>query len=269
MYEDIVSKIKNVFEVVENKTNKFLGMEIEKCENGIYLSLCDYINSLLVKHNSENCKSVKTPIVKGEDKNVPTTNEFIDITMYQELIAELLYLANSTRPDISFVTSYLSQFNHNPEKRHCNLTKRVLKYLMGSQDKKLFYKKEFVCGILNTSSDASWGNAEIGKSFSGGVVLLGNSLILWKYRKQKSVSLSTCEAGLFSISEICKDIIWTVNLLTELKCEPFINNAVTLNSDSQAAVQLIKGTSSSNKSRHMNLRFHFLKDLIEDIVIKL
>ncbi|GFY26121.1 retrovirus-related Pol polyprotein from transposon RE2 [Trichonephila clavipes] len=153
MYEDIVSKIKNVFEVVENKTNKFLGMEIEKCENGIYLSQCDYINSLLVKHNLENCKSVKTPIVKGEDKIFPSTNEFIDITMYQELIGELLYLANRTRPDISFVISYLSQFNHNPEKRHYNLAKRVLRYLMGSKDKKLFYENEF--GILNASSDAS------------------------------------------------------------------------------------------------------------------
>ncbi|GFS84249.1 retrovirus-related Pol polyprotein from transposon RE2 [Trichonephila clavipes] len=271
MYEDIVSKIKNVFEVVENKTNKFLGMEIEKCENGIYLSQCDYINSLLVKHNFENCKSVKTSIVKGEDKIFPSTNEFIDITMYQELIGGLLYLANRTRPDISFVMSYLSQFNHNPEKRHYNLAKLVLRYLMGSKDKKLFYENEFVCvcGILNASSDASWGNAENGKSFSGGVVLLGNSLILWKCRKQKSVSLSTCESELFSISEICKDIIWTVNLLTELKCVQFINNAVTLNSDRQAAIQWIKGTRSSNKSRHMNLRFHFIKDLIEDTVIKL
>ncbi|GFX99588.1 retrovirus-related Pol polyprotein from transposon RE1 [Trichonephila clavipes] len=104
--------------------------------------------------------------------------------MYQELI-ELLYLANRTHPDISFVMAYLSQFNHNPEKRHYNLAKRVLKYLMGSKDKKLFYEKEF--GNLNASSDASWGNAENGKSFSGGVILLGNSLILWKRRQQKSV----------------------------------------------------------------------------------
>ncbi|GFU70989.1 retrovirus-related Pol polyprotein from transposon TNT 1-94 [Trichonephila clavipes] len=80
---------------------------------------------------------------------------------------------------------------------------------MGSKDKKLFYEKEF--GILNASSDASWGNAENGKSFSGGVVLL----------------------------------------------------------DSQAAIQRIKGPRSSNKSRHMNLRFQFIKDLIEDTVIKL
>ncbi|GFX65245.1 uncharacterized protein TNCV_4821361 [Trichonephila clavipes] len=97
-----------------------------------------------------------------------------------------------------------------------------------------------LCGILNASSVASWGNAENGKSFSGGVALLDNSLIFWKCRKEKSVSLSIREAELFSISEACKDIIWTVNLLTELKCEHFINNAVTLNSDSQAAIQRIK-----------------------------
>ncbi|GFW54533.1 retrovirus-related Pol polyprotein from transposon TNT 1-94 [Trichonephila clavipes] len=79
--------------------------------------------------------------------------------------------ANRTRPNISFIMSYLSQFNHNPEKRHYNLAKRVSRYLMGSKDKKLFYENEF--GILNASLDASWGNAENGKSFSGGVVLLG------------------------------------------------------------------------------------------------
>ncbi|GFY14339.1 retrovirus-related Pol polyprotein from transposon TNT 1-94 [Trichonephila clavipes] len=112
--------------------------------------------------------------------------------MYQELIGDLLSLAIRTRPDISFVTSYLSQFNHNPEKRHYNLAKRVLIYLMGSKNKKLFYEKEV--GILN---------------------------------------------------------------------------AVTLNSDSQAAIQWIKNTRSLNKSRHMNLRFHLIKDLIEDTVIKL
>ncbi|GFU10401.1 retrovirus-related Pol polyprotein from transposon RE1 [Trichonephila clavipes] len=146
-------------------------MEIEKCENGIYLSQCDYINLLLVKHNLENCKSVKTPIVKEEVKNFPSTKKYIDLTMYQELIGEILYLANRTRPDISFVTFSLSQFNHNPGKRHYNLAKRVLRYLMGSKAKKLFCEKGF--GILNASSDASWGNAENGKLFSGGVVLLG------------------------------------------------------------------------------------------------
>jgi hypothetical protein len=267
MYENIVSKIKNVFELYENKNSKFLGMEIVKDANGISLSQTEYIESLLIKHNLEDCKPVKIPIVKGEDKSFFPTNEVIDVTMYQGIIGELLYLANRTRPDIAFVTTYLSQFNHKPEKRHYLLAKRVLRYLKGTKDKKLFYNNEF--GFLNCSSDASWGNAENGKSFSGGVILLGNSLISWKCHKQKSVSLSTCEAELFSISEICKDIIWTVNLLSELNCKQFMDDAVTLNSDSQAAIQWIKCARSSNKSRHMNLRFHFVKDLLIENVIKL
>ncbi|GFV49557.1 retrovirus-related Pol polyprotein from transposon TNT 1-94 [Trichonephila clavipes] len=108
--------------------------------------------------------------------------------MYEDIVT------NRTRPDISFVISYLSQFNHNPEKRHYNLAKRVLRYLMGSKDKKLFYENEF--GILNASSDASWGNAENGKSFSGGVVLLDESrfslssdshrILLWRERGSRN-----------------------------------------------------------------------------------
>ncbi|GFW16414.1 retrovirus-related Pol polyprotein from transposon TNT 1-94 [Trichonephila clavipes] len=81
-----------------------------------------------------------------------------NVSAKTELIGELLYLANRILPDISFVTSYLSQFNHNREKRHYSLAKRVLRYLMGSKDKKLFYEKEFI--TLNASSDPSWGNAE-------------------------------------------------------------------------------------------------------------
>ncbi|GBN23739.1 Retrovirus-related Pol polyprotein from transposon TNT 1-94, partial [Araneus ventricosus] len=127
MYQDTVNSIKSVFEVHENKTSKFLGMEIVKHKNGISLSQSEYIESSLVKYNLNECKSVKTPIVKGEDKSFPPTNEQIDITMYRELIGELLYLANRTRPDISFVTCYLSQFNHKPEKRHYILAKRVLR----------------------------------------------------------------------------------------------------------------------------------------------
>ncbi|GBM97117.1 Gamma-glutamyl hydrolase [Araneus ventricosus] len=118
-------------------------MEIVKHKNGISLSQSEYIESLLVKYNLDECKSVKTPIVKGEDKSFPPTNELIDITMYQELI----------------------------EKRHYILAKRVLRYLMGTKDKKLFYDNNF--GFVNANSDASWGNAENGESFSGGVILLG------------------------------------------------------------------------------------------------
>ncbi|GFX38708.1 retrovirus-related Pol polyprotein from transposon TNT 1-94 [Trichonephila clavipes] len=83
-----------------------------------------------------------------------------------------IWTAYRTRPHIFFVTSYLSQFNHNPEKRHYNLAKRVLRYLMGSKDKQLFYEKEF--RILKVSSDAIRESAENGKSFAGGGVLLRN-----------------------------------------------------------------------------------------------
>ena len=78
---------------------------------------------MFIIHGLEDCKTVKIPTIKEEDKSFPPTNEMVDLTMYQELISKLLYLSNRTRPDVSFVTTYLSQFNHKPEKRHYLLAK--------------------------------------------------------------------------------------------------------------------------------------------------
>lgn len=117
------------------------------------------------------CQSVSpynTPVVPGEDKKFDESKEEYDINKYQELIGELLYLANRTRPDIAYVTSYLSQYNQYPEKRHYIIVKRVLRYLSGTIDKRLSYDREF--GTLKAYSDASWGNAEKRKFFSGGAI---------------------------------------------------------------------------------------------------
>lgn len=100
MCENIVSNIKPAFELKENKSSKFLGME--NFNNGMNLSQIEFIESLLVKYNLENCKALKTPIVTQEDKRFPLSDEPIDMITHQELIGELLYLANQTCPDISF-----------------------------------------------------------------------------------------------------------------------------------------------------------------------
>lgn len=80
------------------------------------------------------------------------------------------------------------------------MAKRLLRYLSGTKHKRLFYDREL--GMLKAYSDASGGNAEKGKSFSGGVVFIGNFPVLWKSRKQRTVGSSMCEVELFAVSEI-------------------------------------------------------------------
>lgn len=208
------------------------------------------------------CKPVNTPIERGEEKGLDNDdNEGYDLNKYQEIIGELLYLANRTRPDLAFVTSYLSQYNHCPLKVHYKMCKRILRYLNNTKNKRLYYNRD--PGTLKAYSDASWGNAENGKSFSGGAIFIGNSLVSWKCRKQRLVGNSTCEVELYAVSEIVKDIMWLQNMLTELKCEEYIDIPIEVYCDNQATIQWIKNAKSSSKTRHVNLKFHFVRDEVE------
>lgn len=260
--EKLLKSLRKEFEINETtKAKKFLGIEIKNTDSGIYLSQTEYIEKLLNKYGMIDCKPVKTPITINEDTMSKENNEECDFNLYQELVGELLYIANRTRPDIAFVISYLSQYNKCPQKRHYTLCKRVLRYLKGTKYKCLYYDREF--GSLKAYSDASWGNAENGKSFSGGVIYIGNSLISWKGKKQRTVGSSTCEIELFAVSEIVKDILWLQNMLLELKCTDYNNKPIKVYCNNQAAIQWLKNAKSSTKTRHVNLKFHFVRDEIE------
>jgi len=107
-----VEKLRKVFELNET-TNKgtFLGMEIKQSEKEIIISQEGYIKALLKKYGMLDCKPVSTPIVSGQDKEPDPSDNVIESKDYQEIIGELFYLSNRTRPDITFATNYLSQFN--------------------------------------------------------------------------------------------------------------------------------------------------------------
>lgn len=249
---DILIKLRKNFEINETtKTNMFLNIHVEKFEEGIALSQTEYIIKLLKKYNLSECKPVNTPIVPGEDKVFEKTDDVAEVEPYKEMIGELLYLATRTRPDIAFVTSYLSQFSNRPERRHIVLAKRVLRYLRGTQEKKLFLSRK--PGILKAY--ACWGNGENGRSFSGGVIMLGGgllcSLLLWKSSKQKCVELSTCVVELFACSDIVKDMKWLSNLLIEMELEMFSNKPIVLYCDNKVTIEWMRNARSSNKTRYV------------------
>lgn len=256
---DLVVNLRKVFELNETTNGgTFLGMEIKYSEKEITISQERYIRTLLEKYGMSDCKPVATPIVSGQDKEHDSSDDVIETKNYQEIIGELLYLSNRTRPDITFAVNYLSQFNTRPEKRHYLMTKRILRYLSGTLNYKLRYNREQ--GGLNGSSDASWGNGVKMKSISGGVIQLGKSLIMWNCRKQKCVPDSTCEAELFAINDVTKNVKWLIGLLSKLGFETFYRLPVSIASDSQSAIDVLKDARSSRRLRHVLLKIQFIKD---------
>lgn len=116
-------------------------------------------------------------------------------------------------------------------------------------------------------ADANYAEDRIDrKSNSGCVFELNGGVISWSCRKQHTVSLSSTEAELVAVCEATKEAIWTQNLLNDIERS---QNSITINEDNQSCMKLIENDKISNRSKHIDVKYHFIKDIIKQNKIKL
>ncbi|KMQ82311.1 retrovirus-related pol polyprotein from transposon tnt 1-94 [Lasius niger] len=180
---------------------------------------------------------------------------------YRELIGSLIYLANATRPDLAFAASALSRFCTNPEEAHWKLAKRVLRYLQRTIDYGITYTKD--CEKMRAYVDSDWaGDVEDRRSCSGNVIILANGPISWELKKQKSVALSTMEAEYVALSEVCKEIVYLRCLLKHIAhFEYCVTNATEVHCDNQSAIELNKNHAFHRRSKHIDIRYHYSREI--------
>lgn len=227
----------------------------------------NYIKNLLERFNMMEAKPVNTPMEsnlklmkvnehQGDKNDVP----------YRELIGCLMYLAVTTRPDIAYVTSSLSQFNNNYGPEHWTVAKRVLRYLKGSIDKSLVYKssQENLKGYVN----ADWGSCINDRhSYTGFVFILSQAPITWESRKQRTVALSSAEAEYMGLTEATKEAIYLRKFLIELGLKKFSDT--TLYNDSASAQKLARNPIFHRRTKHIDIKHHFVREALRDNLISL
>lgn len=221
-----------------------------------------YIKNILKRFNMSECKPVSTPMVLNNKllkENVTLQDEQYK---YRELIGSLMYLSVCTRPDIAFTCSQLSQFNNCFGKTHWLAAKRLLRYLAGTINYGLHYVKSNQL-VLNAYTDADWANDFYDrKSYTGFVIKLGSNIINWESRKQQSVSLSSTDSEYMSIADVSKDLCFIKQLLTELV--PDVKVHIIVYNDNQSAHKIIENKDISHKrTKHIDVRYHFIKDLVQ------
>ena len=252
-------RIKDLGEV-----RQFLGMRIKRDENSICLDQEQYIDQLLKKFNMQDCKSVGTPLADNFDFN-STKDQNVQNPLYQKLIGSLMYLAVLTRPDICFCVSFLSQFNNCHNDYHWQCAKRILRYLKGTKD----FSMKFEKNDLNLTGyvDADWGsNKNDRKSYTGYVFKLAGGSISWRSCKQKSVALSSTEAEYMALSEATKEAIYLRNLLEDLTGKL---DCVSLYNDNQSAKKLAYNPVLHERSKHIDIRYHFIRDAVNDNIVEI
>lgn len=243
-----------------------LGMNIcRNHETGIItLDQTNYIDQILARFNMSNCKPASTPLEVNPDCNVQVGICNKDIP-YQQAIGSLMYLAVLTRPDISFAVSYLSQFNNNFNESHWVCVKRVLKYLQNTKHYCLTFKKSDV--NMEGYVDADWaGNKSDRRSYTGFIFKFSESAISWESRKQRTIALSSTEAEYMAISEAAKEAIYFKNLLYELTGQA---NSIKLFNDNMSAQKLAVSPLYHRRSKHIDIRHHFIREAISDKNVEL
>lgn len=234
--------------------------------DGIFIFQKKYAAEVLNWFGMNESNAIGNPMAPGykihKDENGVKVNE----TFFKQIIRSLMYLT-VTRPDLMFTVSLISRFIANPSEMHFQATKRALRYIRGTMDYGIMYKKKGNEDLLAFTDSDYAGDIEDRKSTSGYVFVMSNGAVAWLSIKQPIVTLSTTEAEFVAATACAYQAIWMRRILKELGHTQM--GSIVVNCDNNSAIKLSKNPVLHGRSKHIDLRFHFLRDLTKDGVVEL
>jgi hypothetical protein len=187
-----------------------------------------------------------------------SNSALVDATEYISLVGSLRYLVN-TRPDLAFAVGYVSRYMEEPHEEHLAAVKHILRFVAGTRLQDIFYPREEGSARLvdYTDSDLA-GDLDSRKSTSGVLFFLGDSPVSWQSSKQRVVALSSCEAEYIVAATGACHGVWLARLLSEMMDAEV--SAAVLKIDSKSALSLIKNPVHHDRSKHIDVRFHLIRE---------
>ncbi|QRW15624.1 Gag-Pol polyprotein/retrotransposon [Rhizoctonia solani] len=261
--EEIKSEMAKVFELVNlGEPKMFAGVSIRRDCNARTLKILQerYIEEVLKRFDMNDCKPSNTPM--AESPNLPKLNSpTVDQALYQRGIGLLMYAMVQTRPDIAYATGLLAQHSANPGHEHWNAFRRTLRYLKGTKDLGIVYKK-LKGSELTGYIDADYaGDPNTSQSTTGWTFMIGGASIAWSSRKQPTISLSSTEAEYVAAASATRKLIWLRQFLSELDLLP--EGPTTLLTNNQSSMALAKNPINHQCTKHIRIKHHFIREMIE------
>ena len=180
-----------------------------------------------------------------------------------------MYAMLCTRPDICFAVGMVSRYQSNPGEEHWQAVKHILKYLKSTRDYMLVYRADDLVSFGYTDSDFQADRDER-KSTSGYVFTLSGGAISWRSVKQSYIADSTMEAEYVAASEASKEAVWLRKFLTELGVVPNMDKPIVLYCDNSGAVSQCKEPRNHKKGKHIERKYHLIREFIQkdEIVVE-
>ena len=172
----------------------------------------------------------------------------------------MAHYLTASRPDIVFSIGLCARFQSNPKESHLKAVKRILRYLNGTDDLCLWYPKGSSMNLIGYTDADFAGFIVDRKSTSGMAHFLGSCLISWGSKKQNSVALSTAKSEYIAAALCCAQLLW---IKTQLKDFGVCFGSVPILCDNTSAINISKNPVQHSKTKHIEIRHHFLRDNVE------
>ncbi|GJV71111.1 putative ribonuclease H-like domain-containing protein [Tanacetum coccineum] len=210
----------------------FLGLQVKQKEDGIFISQDKYVAEILKKFDFASVKTVSTPI--ETQKYLTKDEEAVDV-------------------DVT------------PKTSHLHAVKRIFRYLKGKPKLGLWYPRVSSFD-LEAYSDSDYAGANLDrKSTTGGCQFLGRRLISWQCKKQTIVATSTTEAEYVAVANCCGQVLWIQNQLLDYGFN-FMNTKIYI--DNESTICIVKNPVFHSKTKHIEIRHHFIRDAYEKKLIQ-
>ncbi|KAE8681352.1 Ubiquitin carboxyl-terminal hydrolase family protein [Hibiscus syriacus] len=183
----------------------------------------------------------------------------VNNTLYKQIVGSLMYLT-TTRPDITYVVNAICKFMERPKEMHLQPTKRILRYLQGTIDYGILYKKGEKSNLIGFTDSDYAGDQDDRKSTSGYVFMLGSGAVSWSSRKQLIVTLSTTEAELVAASACVCQAIWMRKFLEEAHFKQ--KGPTIIYCENSSTIKLSKNPILHGQSKYIDVQYHFLRDRV-------
>ena len=245
------------------EVSHFLGIKIsrDRAMRTMTIGQSGYIDQVLAKHLDKRTKPTMVPM-----QSIPEGTLVASAAQQKEypaIVGKLLWIANSTRPDLSLTVGVLARHMREPSQEHYQAAQRVLRYLESTRQVGLVYRASESQEPLVAHSDANWASdATIQRrSTSGSVALVYGNPVAWKSATQKCVSLSAVEAEFIAATEATREVLFLKQLLCSIG---IATGTPTVYSDNTGCIQVSKDPAQHWKLKHIDTKYHFVRNNVQE-----
>ena len=276
----VIQALQSHYEITNlGAVKQYLGIAVNQAKDSIQLGQSQFVANLPARFGLQNCNGHTTPLEPGSHSHQDTVNlSESEQKTYQSLVGGIMYLMLGTRPDLAYSISVFSKHIAKLQQHHLGMAKQVLRYLKQTQNQSLTYRHSGTPKVpgspITGFRDSDWaGDATDRHSTSGYIFLYGQTAISWKAKKQSLIALSTIEAEYIGASEASKEAIWLRRILYELlSCltnpkpgkSALPNAPITLHIDNQATMKLIQNPRFHERTKHIEIKHHYIRETFEN-----